>query len=269
MQARFELFRAQAKITKEFHGEANIRYAWLPFSKGELSKMMEYGLGHCTLCATKCTYNGGVNLAAVTCPYASACYCDIDESGVRHLILCRVIMGSMEVLYPSIGTDTSLFQPNSSQYDNGVDDIQCPRYYTVWNMNINTHIYPEFIVNFKVYGDAKGHFCGIVGENNDSYSNSSRVNSASHTFGDQLQLTSSMDNGTNGVSSTPQIPKSHWLPFHMLIVAISDKIPTSDMSLIQAYYELYKAKQISRHDFVKELRLIVGDAILKDTITSL
>ncbi|XP_057450555.1 inactive poly [ADP-ribose] polymerase RCD1-like [Lotus japonicus] len=197
MQVRFELFRAQAKMTKECHGEANVRYAWLPFYKGELSKMMEYGLRHCTLGATKCTYNGGVHLAAVTCPYASARYCDIDEGGVRHLVLCRVIMGNMKVFYPSIATDTGLFQPSNSQYDNGVDDIQCPRYYIVWNMNINTHIYPEFIISFKVYGDAKGHFCGTMGEKNDSNSNSSMVNSASHSSGDLLHVTSSMDNNVS------------------------------------------------------------------------
>lgn len=43
---------------------------------------------------------------------------------------------------------------------------------------------------------------------------------------------------------------------------------TSEMYLI-FHIVLVQAKQISRHDFVKELRLIVGDAKLKDTITSL
>ncbi|XP_057423803.1 inactive poly [ADP-ribose] polymerase RCD1-like [Lotus japonicus] len=55
----------------------------------------------------------------------------------------------------------------------------------------------------------------------------------------------------------------------MLVLAISDMVSSSDMSFIKAHYELYKAKQISRHDFVKELRLIVGDTILRATITNL
>jgi len=86
------------------------------------------------------------------CCMYSARYCDVDENGVRHLVLCRVIMGNMEILRPGTGQ----FQPSSYEYDNGVDDIQCPRYYVVWNMNINTHIYPEFVVSFKLSFDAEG-----------------------------------------------------------------------------------------------------------------
>ena len=70
MQARWELFQKQAEITKKNHGEANIRYAWLASSKGELSTMMNYGLSHYGLSGSKCTYGIGVHLAAVTCPDA-------------------------------------------------------------------------------------------------------------------------------------------------------------------------------------------------------
>ncbi|XP_057444024.1 inactive poly [ADP-ribose] polymerase RCD1-like [Lotus japonicus] len=272
MPARFELFRMQAKIIKELHGDANVRYAWLPFNKGELSKMMEYGLGHCPLRATKCSYGIGVHLAAVTCPYASARYYDTDENGVRHLVLCRVIMGKMELLQPCTSTSTNngQFQPNNFKYDNGVDDIQCPRNYTVWNVNINTHIYPEFVVSFKVSGDLEGHFCGNVGENNVYRANSFGVNSSSHGSGGLLQSPSIVDNGiaSNGIVSIQKIPKSSWLPFSMLIAAITDKVTPSDISLINAHYEFYKAQLISRGDFVKELRLIVGDPLLRATIES-
>ncbi|XP_057425827.1 inactive poly [ADP-ribose] polymerase RCD1-like [Lotus japonicus] len=271
MQARLELFQMQAKITKEFHGDANIRYAWLPISKGELSTMMEYGLGHCALCAAKGTYNVGVHLSVVTCPYASARYCDIDENSVRHLVLCRVIMGNMEVLNNSIGNRTCQVQPSNSEYDNGVDDIHCPRDYVVWNINLNTHIYLEFVVSFKVSKDAEDNFCGTVGENNDSSANHSGANYTTHGSSDMLHSDSSMNNEitTNGFASTPKIPNSPWLPFRMLIDAISDKVSPGDISLILTHYELLKAKQISRDDFVKELRLIVGDILLRTTIISL
>ncbi|XP_057429059.1 inactive poly [ADP-ribose] polymerase RCD1-like [Lotus japonicus] len=266
MQARLQLFQKQAEITKEFHGDANVRYAWLPSSKGDLSIMMEYGVGHCGLSTNKCTYNVGVHFAAVTCPYASARYCDIDENCVQYLVLCRVIMGNMELLHPVFSTNTDQFQPSNCEYDNGVDDIQCPRYYIVWNMNINTHIHSDFVVSFKVIGDVKGHFCGIAGEDY-VYGN----NSAIHGSGDLLESSSLADNGIaiSGVASTPKIPKSPWLPFPILISAICDMVPPSNMNLIKTHYELYKAKHISRDDFVKELRLIVGDNLLKSTITSL
>ncbi|XP_028115325.1 probable inactive poly [ADP-ribose] polymerase SRO4 [Camellia sinensis] len=39
---------------------------------------------------------------------------------------------------------------NGEDFDSGVDDIHTPRQWIVWNMNKNTHIYPEYVVSFKV-----------------------------------------------------------------------------------------------------------------------
>jgi hypothetical protein len=61
-------------------------------------------------------------------------------------------MGNMELLRP--GSDQLC--PSGCEYNNGVDDIQCPEYYVVWNMNMNTHIYPEFVVSFKAPLDVEG-----------------------------------------------------------------------------------------------------------------
>ncbi|KAJ1431071.1 WWE domain [Sesbania bispinosa] len=263
MQARLELFRKQSEITKKIHGDANVRYAWLSSSKGELSKIMKYGLGHCGLSASKCPYGVGLHLAAFNCPHASAHDCDVDENGVRHMVLCRVIMGNMEVLRPGSGQ----FHPSSYEYDNGVDDIQCPRYYIVWNMNMNTHIYPEFIVSFRVSLDAGGYFC-----ESRSKKNVSGDHSVSHGSCDMLHSDSStVDSGkaAGNVASTRKIPKSPWLPFSLLFAAISDKVPPKDMGLIRTHYVQFTSKRISRDDFVKKLRLIVGDTLLRDTITIL
>ncbi|XP_027362196.1 inactive poly [ADP-ribose] polymerase RCD1-like isoform X2 [Abrus precatorius] len=265
MQARLELFQKQAEITKKFHGDANVRYAWLASSKKELSAMMEYGLGHCGLSTLRCTYGVGVHLAAVTCPDASARDCDVDENGVRHLILCRVIMGNMEILCPGTGQS----HPSSCEYDNGVNDIQCPRYYVVWNMNMNTHIYPEFIVSFKVSFDAEGLFCGSESKNNVSVVDLACQDPRGLLHSDS----STVDNGKAAsmvaVASTTKVPKSPWMPFPVLFAAIRNKVPPRDMNLIKTHYEQFMSKQISRDDFVKMLRLIVGDALLRATITNL
>ncbi|KAK7307329.1 hypothetical protein VNO77_40283 [Canavalia gladiata] len=263
MQSRLELFQKQAEITKKIHGDANIQYAWLASSKGELSIMMEYGLGHCRRSTSKCIYGIGVHLAAVNCPDASARSCDVDENGVQHMVLCRVIMGNMEILHP--GTDQC--HPSSCEYDNGVDDIQCPRYYVVWNMNINTHIYPEFVVSFKVPFDAKGHFCGSESKNNVS-----GVNTACHGSHGLLHSESSTvdsEKAPSMVASIGKVPKSPWMPFPVLFAAIRNQVPPKDMNLIKTHYEQFRLKQISRDDFVKMLRLIVGDALLRATITNL
>lgn len=64
MLARFELFEKQLEITKKCRGDANVRYAWLATSKGALSTIMMYGLGHCGTYTTKSTYGSGVHLTA-------------------------------------------------------------------------------------------------------------------------------------------------------------------------------------------------------------
>ncbi|XP_054825358.1 inactive poly [ADP-ribose] polymerase RCD1-like isoform X2 [Prosopis cineraria] len=275
MQSRLELFQKQAEITKKCRAYANIQYAWLASSKGELSTILKYGLGHCGLSATKSVYGAGVRLAAVGCPITSAIDCDVDEIGVRHMVFCRVILGNMERLRPG----TRQFHPSSNDYDSGVDEIQSPRYYVVWNMNLNTHIYPEFVVSFKVSSDVEGDHFGI-----ESKRNVSRVITPCQGPG-LLQSESStvdisvsrptLDHGipqgkaASMNSSSSRGPKSPWMPFSMLFAALSNKVPPMDMKLINAHYEQFRAKKIARDDFVKKLRLIVGDTLLRTTITKL
>ncbi|KAI4328699.1 hypothetical protein L6164_021034 [Bauhinia variegata] len=152
MQARLELFQKQVEITKKSHGNANVQYTWLASSKRELSTMMKYGLGHCGPSATKSMYGAGIHLAATNSACISANFCDVEENGVRHMVLCHVIMENMELLGPG----TKQFHPSGNDYDSGVDDHESPRHYIVWYMNVNTHIYPEFVVSFKVAYDVDG-----------------------------------------------------------------------------------------------------------------
>lgn len=93
----------------------------------------------------------------------SASHCDVDENGVQHMIFCRVIMGNTEVVYPG----TRQYRPSDIYSDSGVDDLQNPRFYIIWTMNMNTHIFPEFVVSFKFSSEAEGEFfipllCSLV-----------------------------------------------------------------------------------------------------------
>lgn len=84
--------------------------------------------------------------------FFSASYCDIDENGVGHMVFCRVILGNMEPVRPG----SAQFHPSSENFDSGVDDLQNPSHYIVWNMNMNTHIYPEYVISFKMSEGATG-----------------------------------------------------------------------------------------------------------------
>ncbi|KAM7493892.1 hypothetical protein LguiB_028501 [Lonicera macranthoides] len=277
VQARLDLFEKQVEITKKYRGDANVRYAWLPSHKGALSSIMMYGLGPYEVATDKSMYGIGVHLTPANCTQKSARYCDDDENGVRHMVLCRVIMGNMELL--NCGSKQSY--PSCEDFDSGVDDLQNPSHYIIWNMNMNTNIYPEYVVSFKVSSNVEGFQV-----RNESMLDNSGVTTAGEGPQVELQLDSARANLVNGShevqlprsqeaaanslgSGSTRMPKSPWMPFPVLFQAISDKITSKDMDLVKTNYELLRRKVLSRDTFVKRLRLIVGDQLLKSAITSL
>ncbi|XP_010245245.1 PREDICTED: inactive poly [ADP-ribose] polymerase RCD1-like isoform X2 [Nelumbo nucifera] len=278
-QVRFELFQKQLEITKKYRGEANVRFAWLASSREAVSRIMVHGIGINGLPKHKPVYGIGVHLSSANYSLISANYCDVDENGVQHMMFCRVIMGNMELVHPG----SEQFHPSSENFDNGVDDLENPSQYTVWSMNANTHIYPEYVVCFRMPPSVKGHAVGnerqskydVSGETNSTCCQvqmqigSSPLNSAVYhnSFGDSVKR--SQDKAPVFDSSISKTPKSPWMPFPMLFDAISNKVPANDMLLVNKHYDLFRHKMINRDDFVKKLRLIVGDTVLRSTITSL
>ncbi|KAG2309097.1 hypothetical protein Bca4012_081985 [Brassica carinata] len=257
---RQSLFKKQADVTKLSRGDANVRYAWLPAKKELLSAVMMHGLGVCGELIKKSKYGVGVHLAAASCPYFSATHCDVDENGVRHMVLCRVIMGNMEPLRG----DRAQFFTGGDEYDNGVDNVSSPKHYVVWNMNMNTHVYPEFVVSFKLLSipNAEGNVL--------SASQSKHENSGLTLEGAKGSLSNELGSGNKSAGSSTRRPSSALMPYPLLFSAISSKIAQKDMELITAYYQQLREKKISGEEFKKKLRMIVGDDdLLRNAITAL
>lgn len=68
-----------------------------------------------------------------------------DENGLRHLLLCRVILGNTEAIFPG----SKQFKPTSKEFDSGVDDILAPRRYIIWSAYMNSYILPSYAISFK------------------------------------------------------------------------------------------------------------------------
>lgn len=73
-----------------------------------------------------------------------------DENGVQHLLLCRVILGKMEVVASGSGQWHPSSQEFASASASGVDDLVSPSKYIVWSSNMNTHILPQYVISFRV-----------------------------------------------------------------------------------------------------------------------
>ncbi|KAF5207763.1 Inactive poly [ADP-ribose] polymerase RCD1 [Thalictrum thalictroides] len=285
--ARLELFEKQVEITEKYHGNANVRYAWLGSSKEAASRILMHGLGFNELPKIKAMYAGGVHLTSASCSRISASYCDVDENGVQHMVLCRVILGNMEL----VPHGTEQFFPSSDKFDSGADDLLNPENYVIWNMNMNSHIYPEYVVSFKSASSDKGGASESqskagVSAVTDSNACGEKVHpdtSPGVSVGDCHETTKPVEISQRKSSEPGEVPegksttinfagrppKSSWMPFSLLFKAIENKVPYSAMKSVYQSYGQFRNNKISRDELVQRVRLAVGDTLLRATIISI
>ncbi|XP_019197262.1 PREDICTED: probable inactive poly [ADP-ribose] polymerase SRO5 isoform X1 [Ipomoea nil] len=138
-------------VEKKNGGSANVEFAWYGASSmDEINAILSHGFAPKTNNAG--SYGHGIHLSPSNFPLGSLKSAVADENGVRHLLLCRVILGKMEVVPPGSGQ----WHPSSEEFDSGVDDSVAPRKYIVWSTNMNTHILPQYVVSFRVPASVKG-----------------------------------------------------------------------------------------------------------------
>ncbi|KAF3621996.1 putative transcription factor KAN2-like [Capsicum annuum] len=265
LRTRLELFEKQVEITEKYRGNANVQYAWLAASKDLISTIMKYGLAFGGA-KDKTKFGVGVLLSAVHCASKSAINCDVEENGIRYMVFTRVILGNVEPLH----WGSEQCHPSDEKYDSGVDDLKNPTQYVVWEMNMYTHIYPEFIVGFRIPPRAAGPHFGNASRIDVSRVSRSPVDQVptNTCLKDSGSLSHQISMGELALEKAARTPKSPCLPFSLLIDAISNKVTAEKMNRVTSNYELFKSKKICREEFVKHLRLIVGDTLLKSIIKS-
>ncbi|PKA55731.1 Inactive poly [ADP-ribose] polymerase RCD1 [Apostasia shenzhenica] len=288
-------FKKQVEIVKGVRGNANVCYAWLPASKIVAQDILLRGgmTFEKSMCGT--TFGLGIHLASAKNSCLCASYVDVDENGISHMILCRIILGNVELVTPR----SKQFQPSNENFDSGVDDLKSPKHYVIWEMNMHSHIYPEYVVAFRLHSQARGTSYGIFDSMfvkldifgykyaivrfgcPSEFSFGKETCNGSGVTNGILPLSSSKEGNVNQLlpDGQPQgpvklfgrVPKiaSPWMPFSMLFAAISTKISAQDMDLVDTYYEEFKKRKINRIDLVKRLRQIVGDKLLISTILKL
>nr|ACN30742.1 unknown [Zea mays] len=141
-QVRCGLFQKEIEETRSRRGNANVRYAWLPCSRYTMEQMAMRGALEIAKPHKGSICGVGTCLAPANCTNSCARYSDFHEDGIIRMMLCRVIMGNVEVVLPG----SKQFQPSNGSFDNGVDDLQNPQNYIVWDANVHKHIYAEYAV---------------------------------------------------------------------------------------------------------------------------
>ncbi|XP_051133382.1 probable inactive poly [ADP-ribose] polymerase SRO5 isoform X1 [Andrographis paniculata] len=148
-QAKLQSFCIYAKAVgmKCGYGNANVKYAWYGAGKKEITGILSHGF------CFPANSPQGVSLSPADHPNLSVqSSAADDDDGLRHLLLCRVILGKAEVISPGSGQ----CNPSSEEFDSGVDNLLAPGRYVVWNSCMNTHILPEFVVSFRATPSCRG-----------------------------------------------------------------------------------------------------------------
>ncbi|XWS34795.1 hypothetical protein CRYUN_Cryun21dG0068100 [Craigia yunnanensis] len=146
-KARSQSFRVFSKaVADKCGGDANVKYAWYGASRDEICQIVMYGCSW----SLKAPGNGdccrhSISLSPAKFPFDSVLPSEVDETGLMHLLLCRVILGKQEV----VTADSNQFHPSSPEFDSGIDDLSAPRKYFVWSAYMNSHILPCYIISFK------------------------------------------------------------------------------------------------------------------------
>ncbi|XP_048136607.1 probable inactive poly [ADP-ribose] polymerase SRO5 [Rhodamnia argentea] len=146
-KGRVEAFQVYSRAVRMKGGAntANMKYAWYATSKEEISKILSYGFGYSGKPENNDLHGRGVYFTPYGYPLESVKSAPIDEDGLRHLLLCRVLLGKTELVGP--GSEQS--HPSSEQYDSGIDNLSSARRYIIWSTHLNTHVLPEYIVSFR------------------------------------------------------------------------------------------------------------------------
>ncbi|KAJ6833893.1 putative inactive poly [ADP-ribose] polymerase SRO3 [Iris pallida] len=150
-KARLMAFRMFMKaMTEKRGGNQNMAYAWFGTSKDEAFRIMRDGFG---VCGTP--NNGGpfgLHLCSDSASADSVLSAPVDEDGLRHVVVCRVILGCPEELLP--GSVQSC--PSSEEHDSGVDNMQSPSRYIIWYPDVKTHVLPLYTLSVKLDLSSEG-----------------------------------------------------------------------------------------------------------------
>ncbi|KAG6422041.1 hypothetical protein SASPL_118602 [Salvia splendens] len=221
-KARSEVFAKQVEIKKQARGECNMVFAWYGASPQGVESILMHGFGIPGKLSRSAGHGIGIHLSPVRSPQNSAMLAEVDENGEKHVILCRVILGRCE----KVEAGSLQSYPSSAEYDTGVDDLNSPRWYTVWHGNMNTHILPECVVSYRPV-------------NRNGYVNN-RV--PKHGAPHPSTFIAKLLNKVRGSLALPQFGE------------------------LQTSWELCKEGKLGKEHFMKKIRLLVGDDVLRSAI---
>ncbi|KAM7269055.1 hypothetical protein ACFE04_024552 [Oxalis oulophora] len=231
LKARWDSFRIFSDaVAKNRGGNDNIRFAWYGGSKDEIRRIVSHGFSFKP--ASSVIYAGGITLFSSMRSLYGMESAKFDEDGVRHMLLCRVILGNSEIVLPG----SNQYYPSSDKFDSGVDSLTDPSRYIIWTPFVNSHVFPHYVVSFKA----------------SSFMAPSR----------NPQTFSFKQGPCRTTAPVMRLPASPWISFPDLLAKISKYLNPTKIALVSKHYGEFRANKISRVQLIRVLRQVIGDRLL-------
>ncbi|XP_061991060.1 probable inactive poly [ADP-ribose] polymerase SRO2 [Rosa rugosa] len=225
-RARCETFLIfQKAVAQKCGGNANIGYGWYGGSRDEICDILLHGFSGCRAARS---HGVGIQLFANNYSFDGAISSDADENGLRHMLLCRVILGKREL----VPAGSKQVNPSSKEFDSGVDSLVNPKRFIIWSSFMNSHIMPLFVVSFKAPANLK------------DISRSIQASAA----------------------AVRPPPKSAWVNLTAMMNALAKVLPPPRMVLLSKSADDFRAKKITRPQLIRRVRTVAGDKLLVSVV---
>ncbi|KAJ3694881.1 hypothetical protein LUZ60_000258 [Juncus effusus] len=216
------------------NNEVMMRYAWFGCGKQEMARVLIHGFAD----------RPGMKMLTfmpADRAFSSVNQCDVDEKcGVQYMLLCRVI--------PNIPPQAGILRP---------------KYYSISSLYSDSYIHPEYLLSFKLPPLILEYLMGLNGI---WLSEPPPVTSFIPL---PVLPTCHAVRPVRAEKSKEPGPVSPWLGFVNLFEAIQRDLSPIAKELLLHHYDQFRRKEITREELVKKIRVIVGDKILKTTLTKL
>uniref|UniRef100_A0ACD5ZTM6 Uncharacterized protein n=1 Tax=Avena sativa TaxID=4498 RepID=A0ACD5ZTM6_AVESA len=247
-QCRLEAFEKQMRLTGQKSGNAIARYGWLGSGKQDIVSVITNGLLSTENITHETEIGAGIYLSPESRAFMSVAFCDVDEKGVQYMLLCRAILGKTGVIKP--GSQEEFRR----MYDSGVDNCSNPNYYVIWPSHLGTHISLEYLISFRLAPKVQEYMLSLKGLWLRPLPKEVKVD---------LSILQPV------LCQTDEGPTSPWISFRVLFETIQDSVSVLARELLYHHYEELKENKITRVEMVKRMMLIVGEELLRDTLTKL
>ncbi|XP_065035297.1 probable inactive poly [ADP-ribose] polymerase SRO2 isoform X1 [Musa acuminata AAA Group] len=146
-RARLEAFNRQVDAMKQKHGgNPNERFAFYEASKRNVQRIINDGFDVSAAPEDFGYFGIALYLSPEPCAINSVMSATVDEKGLRHVLLCRVILGGAEEVVRGSGQS----RPSSGNFDSAVDNHRSPTRYIIWYPDVQSRVLPLYVLSVEV-----------------------------------------------------------------------------------------------------------------------